>query len=117
MATMTEETFPTGNPAQWWDQQSVEQDGKSYWVTVNTYHSVNRQITTEEQEAQRDWQRRAPEQIMSESTKGVQNQWPTLHDKVEVNNGVGFERFRNWVSWSSNIWRQIDEDRRGLAQS
>ncbi|KAF7911459.1 uncharacterized protein EAF01_002966 [Botrytis porri] len=117
MATMTQEIFPLGNPAQWWDKQSVEQDGKTYWVTVNTYCGVNRQITTKEQETQRDWQRRAPEHFMNEITKGLQNQWPTIHDKVEINDGVGHEKFGNWADWSRTIWRQINEDRRvaGLA--
>ncbi|THV47857.1 hypothetical protein BGAL_0284g00110 [Botrytis galanthina] len=114
---MTQETFPTGNPAQWWDKQSVKQDGKSYWVTVNTYYNVGREITIEEQKAQRDWQRRAPEHVINELTKGFQNQWPTIHDKVEVNDGVKHETFRNWASWSSTIWKQVDEDRKGLARN
>ncbi|TGO39721.1 hypothetical protein BHYA_0049g00570 [Botrytis hyacinthi] len=106
MATMTYETSPYGNPAQWWDKKSDKQDGKSYWVTFNTYYNVGREISTEEQEAQRDWQRRAPEHIMEESTKGFQNQWPTIHDKVEVNDGVKHEKYRNWAT----------EDRKGLTQ-
>ncbi|KAF7859507.1 uncharacterized protein EAF02_010955 [Botrytis sinoallii] len=117
MDDFTKETFPTGNPAQWWYQISVDQDGKSYWVTVNGFCGLDRQITTKEQEDQRDWQRTAKEETMNELTKGFQNQLPTIHDKVEINDGVGPERSKNWAIWSSNIWRQIAEDRRARGVS
>ncbi|KAF7917902.1 uncharacterized protein EAE98_009930 [Botrytis deweyae] len=117
MNNFTRETFPTGNPAHWWYLVPFNQDGKSYWVTRNHYCGFNRQITTEEQKLQRDWQRKAPEETMNVLTKGFQNQWPTIHDKVEVNDGVEPEKFNNWAIWSKAIWRQIAEDRRATGVS
>ncbi|TGO78855.1 hypothetical protein BELL_0052g00300 [Botrytis elliptica] len=107
-------TSPIGDPAHWWGQVSVNKDGKWYWVTVNGFYGLDRRITTEEQEAQRDWQRRAKEEDMNDETK---RQWPTIKDKVEVNDGVGSERLKNWASWSRTIWRQIAEDRRATGVS